>query len=59
MFCFFTKKQTGNVVGEKSRKGRGLIKHQGKNRANNRQDKVKHRLKYRTGEVIGRTGAAH
>lgn len=29
-FVFFTKKQTRNVVGEKSRKGRGLIKHQGK-----------------------------
>lgn len=42
LFCFLTKQSTGKVVGEKSRKGRGLIKHQGKNRANNRQGKVKH-----------------
>lgn len=54
-FLFF---KPGKCCWEKNKR---LIKHQGANRANNRQDKVKH-IDLNTqeqGKVIGHTGAAH
>lgn len=55
VFCFL------NQICVAEKKNKRLIKHQGANRANNRQDKVKH-IDLNTqeqGKVIGHTGAAH